>query len=60
MKAIGEEVKKVQADIVCFQEVKEPMLHELLKIEYFRENYYVTDVTGHTLGSYGEVCTKIC
>ena len=58
MKAVIDEVKKVNADIVCFQEVKTPMLKEILQIDYVRDNYIVTDITGETLGSYGVVCKK--
>ena len=38
MKAVIDEVKKVNADIVCFQEVKTPMLKEILQIDYVRDN----------------------
>ena len=59
MKAIGEEVKKAEADLVCFQEVKAPMLQVLLDIDYFRDNYFLSDINGSTLGGYGVVRNDI-
>ena len=55
MKAIVAELERVNADIVCLQEVKVEMLSIILSLNYVRENYYVSDVTGRTLGSYGVV-----
>ena len=55
MKAVVAEVQRVNADIVCFQEVNKAILHEILEQHYIQENYYVSDISGKTLGSYGVV-----
>jgi exonuclease III len=55
MQGVVEELQRVNADIACFQEVKTHMLPYLLSQKYVQDNYYVSDISGNTLGSYGVV-----
>eukprot|EP01095_Lingulamoeba_sp_RSL-Kostka_P001750 TRINITY_DN1254_c0_g1_i1.p1 TRINITY_DN1254_c0_g1~~TRINITY_DN1254_c0_g1_i1.p1 ORF type:complete len:325 (+),score=79.61 TRINITY_DN1254_c0_g1_i1:92-1066(+) len=55
MLSIGSIIEEMDPDIVCFEEVKIANLEVLLSIKFFQENYYITDISGNTLGSYGVI-----
>lgn len=56
MKGLIQEIVRVNADFICFQEVKKHMLAEILSHPHIRSNFYVSDIDGKTLGGYGCVC----
>lgn len=55
MEAIIAEIARLGADLVCVQEMKPHMLEVFLQSPLVRSTYFITDITGCTLGSYGVV-----
>lgn len=51
--AILDLLKKTNADIIALQEVNEHSLQKILKTDWIREKYYISDITGSTFYSYG-------
>ena len=46
-------LKKTKADIIALQEVNEHSLQKIMKTDWIREKYYVSDSSGSTFYSYG-------
>lgn len=55
MEAIIAEMERLGADLVNVQEMKPHMLKVFLQSPLVRSSYFISDITGSTLGSYGVV-----
>jgi len=52
-KAILKILKTCDADVICLQEVTKPFIKQMIKEDWVRNNYYISDGTGATINTYG-------